>query len=421
MIFDIPLLYPKKLFNNGEFLFYLVKNDYIKTFKSFFNDLDIDLKNKKDIDLIKKLFKFSLTNKSLKIHNFIFSKVVDICNKKDFYFDILSYLIKKGTLNNSDNIQFYKQEIGYKIKFYNTPSCNYKTKLYPECKKSHDIFTRDYEFLVSYLITHLNKKNIDNIFTLYSIFYYDRQFTYNRKIISFCVNNNNPELLQYYIFNKFTKNCLYYKENVFEIAFEEAAKNDNFEFIEYFEKNINENISRYYTEYILKVIISNESIKGLNFLQKHPSVLYDSILEAYNQDTFDYLFRFNRFQNIEFISSFFEILNDIYKKTFVLQTINYIFSEEQLKTLSDVFFRISSEAICYSNYENFWNVFIDKFSFDFLSNEQIKKILDKYYKNKNALNRIKLVIESSMKNSSKKEKAIEALNKYFNANKIRNF
>ena len=215
MKFDIPFFYSKKLFSDEKFLFYLIKNDYIKTFKVFYNDLNIDLKNEKDVFLIKKMLNFAIKHNSNEIHKFIFREVEKVCDKIGFHYEILSYLIKKGILSNTSNVDFYKKEISYSIKFYNSPFCNYKRNLYPECKKSYPIFMKDYNFLISYLIKNLNKKNIDNIFTLHSIFYYETSFGSNNNVIQTCVKNNNPELLEYYASHKvLNKNNVYYKNNI---------------------------------------------------------------------------------------------------------------------------------------------------------------------------------------------------------------
>lgn len=423
MKFDIPLFYSKKLFNKEEFLFYLIKNDYIKTFKVFYNDLHIDLKNEKDVFLIKKMFNFAIKYNSNEIHKFIFREVEKICDKTDFYYETLSYLIKKGMLSNTSNVDFYKKEISYSIKFYNSPFCSYKKNLHIEAKESYPIFMKDYNFLISYLIKNINKKNIDNIFTLHSIFYYERSFGSNNNVIQACVENNNPELLEYYASHKvLNQNHMYYKSNILETAFQIATEQDNFDFIEYFVKKMPTNITSYYKCNVLKIIVKNESISGLKFLQKHTFLLYEAILKAYKDDYFEkYLFSFNRFENAHFINLFFEILQEVYNKTFILQSINHQFSEEQLEILSDVFFRVSKEAISYNRYEKFWKIFSNKFSFDYLSNIQIDKILQKYYKNKNIMTKIHSLVEKSMKSSHKKEKAIESLNLYMNANKINNF
>ena len=182
------------------------------------------------------------------------------------------------------------------------------------------------------------------------------------------------------------------------------------------------NITYYYKCNILKIIVRNESISGLKFLQKHTFLLHEAILKVYEDDYFDkYLFSFNRFENSDFINLFFETLQYVYNKTFVLQSINHQFSEQQLEILSDVFFKISKEAISYNRYEKFWKIFSNKFSFDYLSNFQIEKLLQKYYKNRSIISKIKFLIENSMKDSPKKNKAIETLNKYLNVNKVCNF
>lgn len=423
MEFDIPFFYYKKLFSDEKFLFYLIKNDYIKTFEVFYNDLHIDLKNKKNVFLIKKMFNFAIKYNSKEIHKFIFSEVEKICDKTGFHYEILSYLIKKGILSNTSNVDFYKKKISYSIKFYNSPFCSYKKNLHIEAKESYPIFMKDYNFLISYLIKNLNKKNIDNIFTLHSIFYYETSFGSNNNVIQACVENNNPELLEYYASHKvLNKNHMYYKSNILETAFQIATEQDNFNFIEYFVEKMPINITYYYKCNVLKIIVRNESISGLKFLQKHTFLLHDAILKAYEDEYFDkYLFSFNRFENAHFINLFFEILQEVYSKTFVLQSINHQFSEQQLEILSDVFFRVSKEAISYNRYEKFWKIFSNKFSFDYLSNIQIDKILQKYYKNKNTILKIKPLIENSMRDSSKKNKAMETLNKYLNANKVSNF
>ncbi len=422
MKFDIPFFYPKKLFSDEKFLFYLIKNDYIKTFKVFYNDLNIDLKNEKDVFLIKKMLNFAIKHNSNEIHKFIFREVEKVCDKIGFHYEILSYLIKKGILSNTSNVDFYKKEISYSIKFYNSPFCNYKRNLYPECKKSYPIFMKDYNFLISYLIKNLNKRNIDNIFTLHSIFYYETSFGSNNNVIQTCVKNNNPELLEYYASHKvLNKNNVYYKNNILKTALQIATEQDNFDFIEYFVQKMPNNISYYYQCDVLKIIARNESISGLKFLQKHTLLLHDSILTAYNNDYFDKcLLRFN-LDNANFINLFFEILQDSYNKTFTLQSINHRFSEQQLEALSDIFFKISEESLSYNGHEKFWKIFSNKFSFDYLSNFQIEKLLQKYYKNRSIISKIKFLIEYSMKDSPKKDKAMETLNKYLNVNKVCNF
>lgn len=421
MKFDIPLFYSKKLFNKEEFLFYLIKNDYIKVFKNFYNDLNIDFKNKEHIFLVKKMFNFAIKNKNKKIHDFLFSKTVDICHETGFFYDTLSYLIKKGMLNNPSNVNFYKKEISYSIRFYNSPFCRYKRKLYLEAKNSYPIFMKDYDFLISYLIKNLNEHNIDNILTLHSIFYYETSFGCNNDIINFCVDYNKPELAIYYASHKLLNNSnTYYKDTILKKAFRVAINKDNFEFVDYFHKKEFCNLS-FYENDTFRTIIRNESVLGLTFLNKHPHLFFNVIINAYNNSYFDYLFHFTNFENIEFFKLFFDILKEIYEKSFILQNINHRFSQEQFDILSDIFFQISNEAIVHNRYEKIWNVFYDKFSFDCLTNVQIDKLLDKYYKNKNIMTKIHSLVEKSMKSSHKKEKAIESLNLYMNANKINNF
>lgn len=418
MNFNIPLFYSKKLFNKEEFLFYLIKKDYIKFFKFFYNDLNIDFQNNEHIFLVKKMFNFSIKNKSKKIHDFLFSKTADICHENGFFYDVLSYLIKKGMLSDFSNVNFYKKEISYSIKFYNSPFCRFKKNLYLEAKNSYPIFMKDYNFLISLLIKNLNKNNIDNILTLHSIFYYETSFNRNSDIIDFCVDYNKPELIEYYLSHKSLCNkSIDYTNNVLEESIKTAKNKDNFDFLEYFYKKESFNFPCYEND-TLKIIIRNQSVSGLRFLNKHPRLLFKVIFKYYNDSNFDNLFRFNDFDNTEFINLFFYTLQNIYKKTFDLQNIDRRFSKEYLDVLSDIFFKISNEALVYNRYEKLWDVFYDTFSFDYLSNSQIEALLKKHYKNKNIITKIKSLINKSMKDSTKKNKAIESLNLYINVNKL---
>lgn len=413
---DFPLFYPKKLFNKKEFLFYLLKSNKNNTFKLFFKNLNLNIKNKEDITLINSLFNFSLKFNNFKSCFFIFENIIRECKYNDKY-DILTHMLLKITLKNKIDFSKYANLIiSNWIDFYNSNSSDYNRKIYPNKKRSYEKFMNHYEEIFSFL---LSQNDHENILLLAKTFYPERFYDYDKFEIIIVNYLNNDDVINVSSFLSLIKhnfkNNSYLIRHLEDISFKTAFENENISFLFCFFENYNMNL--YQLDSYFKTAIKKESFPLLSFIIKN-NHLYESYLnELIEKDYFfTSCFYINYIKSSDFLDKLFKSFIECYMKKNQFG----FGKKDHSDSLSKLLTKILSRALRYNRINFDSDTYKENIKFSLINTDDIHFLLKKYYLNDKCYKILKEFIEE-MKYGNKKIKVDSYIKNLNNAKKIRTF